>query len=704
MTKFYRVLLLWICIGVSALSVLAKKNVTVTINDANMAYIIPLEGSFYPSQWSKGKVELSLNDNTNIQVNANTGYCLQSISCNGTDLMTGSNLSYMISSSDFSDGDTIEIVGAETPKTRVIIKGRDGEFTVTDYNYMQFIPTNGEVSIDVTGNTYGSVTINATADYMLKSVRSNDSELLLKPAGYYPISVSGLKEGDNVFEIECVSREELRTSVFSVEVIGDPSLVEVIRNGYSTPVPYDSYEAISFNPDTELPITIQHAVYNKDFYSVTLNGEKVSGSGTYRFDNLVSGDHIVVETDYPDVDVPVTFHFNPADTNGVLIGLGVSNVVVPAAEVLAEGFTVKLGSAVDLKLNNKDYRVKDVYCNGVPVSSYYAWVADNPQGYVFEINSEMLPPYQVTVEGDPNTFSIISLSTGIPYELDGEISVINVKRSNGNIKFEAREGYAIIGIYDDADNECKASLMVESDRHFYVYTEEHVRDLVMVAYLDSETDWTRASVSIASNSSYARNDIICEKGYNFIKYHPEDFPFTVESYPVAAFVYLNDNRIEGSYSEYPDINKNMPDNSVLKLFASRPDFHAVTFEVADDAEFNAFRDVVTPVVDFSETLSVLPGSLFRLTPANTDGISVKVNGETLNADEDDDYSFTVSEDTVVTVEKGNRSGVASVGSDAEKVDVFNLQSVRILRQADMSQVRSLPAGIYIVGGKKVAVK
>lgn len=50
------------------------------------------------------------------------------------------------------------------------------------------------------------------------------------------------------------------------------------------------------------------------------------------------------------------------------------------------------------------------------------------------------------------------------------------------------------------------------------------------------------------------------------------------------------------------------------------------------------------------------------------------------------------------------AGVEGVAVDAVANDVYNMQGALILRDATAAQVKALPAGLYIVGGRKVAVK
>lgn len=95
---------------------------------------------------------------------------------------------------------------------------------------------------------------------------------------------------------------------------------------------------------------------------------------------------------------------------------------------------------------------------------------------------------------------------------------------------------------------------------------------------------------------------------------------------------------------------------------------------------------------------VMPGGI---QPANGDYMLVLAsalysgffNGQFINS-APYQYRFTIFNETVK---------VDDVIAADEKVTVYNLSGVRVLREAEPAAVRTLPAGIYIVNGHKVAV-
>ena len=51
------------------------------------------------------------------------------------------------------------------------------------------------------------------------------------------------------------------------------------------------------------------------------------------------------------------------------------------------------------------------------------------------------------------------------------------------------------------------------------------------------------------------------------------------------------------------------------------------------------------------------------------------------------------------------SGIFDIEAAAAlRTDVYNLQGMRVRRNADIDALRTLPAGIYVVSGRKLLVK
>jgi spore germination protein GerM len=81
-----------------------------------------------------------------------------------------------------------------------------------------------------------------------------------------------------------------------------------------------------------------------------------------------------------------------------------------------------------------------------------------------------------------------------------------------------------------------------------------------------------------------------------------------------------------------------------------------------------------------------------------DGVSVSANDTKLEAN-DGKYTTTINAATTIAL-TATTNGIEEIGVDnnAETI-IYNLQGIRI-----NSQIENLPAGFYIVNGKKIIIK
>ena len=104
-----------------------------------------------------------------------------------------------------------------------------------------------------------------------------------------------------------------------------------------------------------------------------------------------------------------------------------------------------------------------------------------------------------------------------------------------------------------------------------------------------------------------------------------------------------------------------------------------------------------------ETQQVLAGTQFEIVPDHVSQVIVEVNGVEQTV-EDGKYIVNVNADTDLVIKKGTPTGTSTIGEATALNDVYSLQGIRVLEKASTNQINALPAGIYIVGGKKVVVK
>ena len=91
-----------------------------------------------------------------------------------------------------------------------------------------------------------------------------------------------------------------------------------------------------------------------------------------------------------------------------------------------------------------------------------------------------------------------------------------------------------------------------------------------------------------------------------------------------------------------------------------------------------------------------------MTPADAAGVFE------VNASDGGEYELELTADfqgkSTAVILSGISTGTAILQADASRSDVYNLQGIRILTGATHADINTLPAGIYIIGGRKITVR
>lgn len=171
-------------------------------------------------------------------------------------------------------------------------------------------------------------------------------------------------------------------------------------------------------------------------------------------------------------------------------------------------------------------------------------------------------------------------------------------------------------------------------------------------------------------------------------------------------VYHNGNEVTPSGFSAKSYEMTLADGDVVKIFAgatSEPEKHAITFGGPALADVNVVADKITPVSDFDAPMSVMTGTHIDITPAQGKTVTVKADNEPVAAGIDGVYRIVADADKHITVD--STSGISEIdAAETETGNVYNIAGICVLRNADAAAISSLPAGIYIFNGRKIAIK
>ena len=558
---------------------------------------------------------------------------------------------------------------------------------------------------------YTQVAIEAKAGAMIQSVtRASDGVAeYVSNMNNCSLYVSSYNEGET-WTVVSGLEADIRTGVCHVTV-DDASKVRIQRSGtYSDVTLSDGLNEVHYIPGTETQLMIASAVYGTPLYKVTHNGtEKESQYGTWYID-LTGEDEIEIQANYPDVDFPVHFTYADEESKGFITGITVDGTEVNNYN--DAGFSVKAGSSITISGNTSDYALDELTVNGTPVTYFYG-------SHTFTVTDETTVSVKAHKYGsisatlnidDPANVKVYRGNSYNGQLIEGLVSganTIEVSETNTTISIAAESGCFITSVTDNdgqsyyADYSGYYTLSLKDGMTVDIVSGRIARDSKAIVYVDDRA-------AAATYFSFTRNDrseVALESGYNTVDFYSGDNPMGLSWYGAPyANVYLNDATVAPMYENSTTYQVEFNDGDVLKIYlASNPKTCGVTFTVGNDvnaATISVKRDIIKSVNNLTESVSVLAGTQFDIT---AEDISVTVNGTAVTP-VDGTFTFTVSDDTEVSIAKPTAINDIRAGETTAGSDVYNMQGVKVIGNANSDAISSLPAGIYLINGKKVVVR
>lgn len=560
----------------------------------------------------------------------------------------------------------------------------------------------------ITVNEYESVQIKAKDNaFLTKVVRSmegaEDTEESVSNMTECNIYVSSYNAGAT-WTVTSVNADDSRDGSCTVTV-DDPSNVQLQRSGTYTFVDLTAGDNIvKFSTANELPLTIGPKNYGTALYQVKVNGEVVAPQGTLWRISPANGDKLEVFANFPDVDVPVHFTYSQEEAKGFITNVTVDGTAV--GNYNDADFTVKAGSKVEISGNTSDYNLVSFKVNGNTQYFHGSYNFIATEETTIEVDAKKYGTVKATLDID-NPENIIvykgySYNNNVITGLVAGENEIELSETSAQIQIKAMSGCYITSVtademsiskdYSDAYN-----VTVTEGMKIVVKSGAIERNSKAVVYIDSK----EAAAQYFNFQRGDRSSIDIATGYNEISFYDGDNPFDLSWYGAEyANVYKNNEAIKPMYEGSTTYELNLTDGDIIKVFlASNPeafDVELVAGEGVDASKVAIVMDRITSVAEWKGKYNVLPGTELCIKPLEEENsIVVKAGDVDVAANEDGAFVVTVNEATTVTVCDPVAAGINEINKDnAVGSDVYNLQGVRM-------DNRQLPAGIYIVNGKKV---
>lgn len=582
------------------------------------------------------------------------------------------------------------------------------QYTDGDYNYVQtdldltqFIEEGNSFTIP---SSYGYVYINATDGNTITSAIDQISG----NSGGTGSSVYFYVYADANIVVTSADLESTRTATCSVTV-DDASKVALSYNTGESVMLENGTNTVKFNPDNETPFQLSHANYGETLYSVTLNGNNVTDNYGRYYVTVADGDVLDIKAEFP--DEPSIISFSYGDNEEEILGcLSVRINDASVEDFNGKTLSAKLGDKITL-IGNTDLYDFNYSINIDGESTYfygsYDFVATKT-AHTIEVNATKYATYDVNVTVDnADQISIYAGTSNTPASIiSGEVTAIALSSSSNYINVMPATDCYIASILvngneytsdygtqsctvrnlNEGDNVVITSGKVERNKTATIW----VDDLNAAIYGYSVQRYSdRTSVNLISGETVTINFDDADNPYYFSFYQPTFCSFFMNGTYVAP-------QYEGSTSYYVTF----ADGDALEVYlASEPEKFAVTF--TQNLE-NAVTSVSTngqAYADWATGFSAISGTEVSVALADESGATVFVDDVNVTANENGLYVIEIKKDTNIVI-SDETSGIENITVESTN-NVYNMQGMLIIRNAQAEQINALPSGIYIINGKKV---
>lgn len=586
------------------------------------------------------------------------------------------------------------------------VQYNDGTYQQVDLNMAEYAGEGGTITLPDAAS-YAYIYLNTTDNYIITSFKNESTGNSSQGVGNTSANMYCSPYQTNTIVAECKSEAEARPEK-CVVICDDYSVVALSRKTNST-INLNSDTTIVAFMESEAPFYARHNTYGKSIYKITVNENTINASGSQYEIPVVNGDTVRIYANYPDIDVPVKFTFTE-DAEDCL-----SSVTVDGNKVdnfKDENFTVKLGSVLQFTGNTNEYQFNSVKVNNSTVYFYgsYQFTVNTEETQTIDIDATKYGKIiaYITVD-NPENITIYSgySSSGDIINLNaGEKTAVELNSNNPVLSWKANDNCYISsatytlpnGTTQDKTNTTSIYGVAENSELTFV-TGKIVRDSVATIWVD-DIDATAYGHSFMSYYDRANKSLVT--GENVINFFEKDNPFALNLYqPTYNSVYQNGILIDPVYPGSANYNITLAHGDYVKVFlATDPEECAVTFTVKEETpEFVVKVDDVA-YANYANGFTAIKGAVVSVVGEN---LKVSVNGEEVSATENV-FNITVNDATTAIEIAGSSSGIENIENNCINSDIYNLQGIVVRKNATSNDVNELPAGLYIINGKKVLIR
>ena len=627
--------------------------------------------------------------------------------------------------------------------------------------------TSDPVELDADATSYvvtqtGSAYIRPAEGYIIKSVTDQNGVAQRLSGGeryggqYCSLSVFSSKNG---YVYDIVTEKLTNEGEIEIDVvIGARKIVAYFMNDnadvehstYIKPQLSDGVQKVALTAYDKVLVLSATRDVGK-LYSIKKNGESVTPD-SYVSLPVAHGDKVEIRAyeEAPEIeDVELSVSFTEGSAGCVSSVYNRSLYQFIEDELFANGkVVVENGSEIQFNIN-EDFVINSIKKNGLDVSvpeegMPYRVTLDGNTEIEFDATAKVYEDVEAVIyatdgaglivrKGASEEDEEIVLGEGEDVADDVTFTYSNGKTfviKAGTVKkytvfapgksrkffFDARPGYwiekAILANPEDPDYTNASPGVLADNAPLYVAISKIENTAGAVVYYEGEE---RAARFYAESNAVAGHipvdgvpDMYLKAGYTQIAFDPT-YHKTFSTGKAGGdngkeiVAFLDGRKLNYDDDKMAYSGMKFFDGSVLKVFSVKegdnPALHTVKFIAADGCGASVMYDMVKKHADISKSLDCIGATLVSITP--TEGTVVKVDGEAIVPDSDGVCEFMTSRSRhTVELSAGDESGVDVIGSVEEgETKIYNLHGVEM-----KGDFESLPAGVYVVNGKKVIKK
>lgn len=572
---------------------------------------------------------------------------------------------------------------------------------------------------------YWSIEVKPNDGYKLSSVTENGVDVLYgQPIKYIYLDSS---QDGKVYMITTKNLAQARTATATVTV-DDASKVNMERNGGSQVTLQNGTNTVKFIPGEESPFRIMSRT-STPLCSVTLGGvEQTPQYGSYSV-NVEDGAEINIRADFPDESYVVKLTV-PEGCEDFVSSVVDGNYQTLSGNIL-EGISMKAGSRFGINFNTTKYKLDRFLVNGEEAyvsSSYNGTVTTSDINMTAEIHPYGTFDVVFDVD-DPSRVEIFEgyNAYGTKYEISAGANTLSfVESSYGDpqVYMQPTAGNLIESVTrypESGDPEVITyfPFSVKKGERYVIVTAEKVREDYITLWIDPAAEGKYTAIRFQNYTEPVAVGPFTT-GLNTVKFSQADLPFSMyvdvkhpdeipDGYqPWQPVVMLDDLVLDGTTSFYFE---ELTSGSFMRIFAETPVMHLMSVFLGDATDSSHFAiDADGQAVEGWQTagFAAYKGSTVSIAWTNPEPDSDEyvyshvctLDGTDLVADADGKCSFVVTGDHSLTLKEDKVVAIDGVGADqAVSAPVYNLQGIQVA--SDEAGMNRLPAGVYVINGKKI---